>query len=371
MKKIVLCAFLLVSGVIFSASAENTPQDKTNAVVSVETRLNLRMKPTIKSAKAGSVKGGTRVQVTGVDGAWVEIAAPEQLKVYVSEVYLIDGKLANATNLRAGRSAEAPSFGLLPAGTALKAVGTGDRYGWVQVVPPETLRVYAYSDYVTLDKNAVIEDKSAQKKVETPEVEAKKAEVPAAPAKEVKKVEEIQDAVPAEAVESKKVEDKKDTPAPKKAETPKVEEKKAEVKKAAPAPKKVETKKAEAPKKAEVKKEIKAAAPAEDDNEQLKKELIALGAEYDKLCEQLKKELIALGAEDAKEEITVSGTVVRITASTSIATDFAVLKDGKVNQGYICGKSKEFFSKFEGREYTASGKVYRIKGWKAPIVVVK
>lgn len=361
MKKIVLCAFLLVSGVIFSASAENTPQDKTNAVVNVETRLNLRMKPTIKSAKAGSVKGGTRVQVTGVDGAWVEIVAPEQLKVYVSEVYLIDGKLANATNLRAGRSAEAPSFGLLPAGTALKAVGTGDRYGWVQVVPPETIRVYAFSDYITLDKNAVIADKTEQKK----------AEVPAAPAKEVKTVEETQDAVPVEAVESKKVEDKKDTPAPKKAETPKVEAKKTEVKKpaaapvkevkkaeekkAAPAPKKVETKKAEAPKKAEVKKECKAAAPAEDA----------------KLCEQLKKELIALGAEDAKEKITVAGTVVRITASTSIATDFAVLKDGKVNLGYICGKSKEFFSKFEGKEYTAEGKVYRIKGWKAPIVVVK
>ena len=155
------------------------------------------------------------------------------------------------------------------------------------------------------------------------------------------------------------------------AAAPAKEVKKAEEKKAAPAPKKVETKKAEAPKKAEVKKECKAAAPAEDDNEQLQKELIALGAEYDKLCERLKKELIALGAEDTKEEITVSGTVVRITASTSIATDFAVLKDGKVNLGYICGKSKEFFSKFEGKEYTAEGKVYRIKGWKAPIVVVK
>lgn len=328
MKKIALYTFLLCSGMLFAAGTENQARDKTNAVVNVKTRLTLRMKPTIKSARAGFLNAGTRVQVTAQEGAWMEIASPEQLKVYVSEVYLINGKLTNATNIRAGKSAEAPSFGVFPAGTALKAVGTGDRYGWIQVVPPESIKVYAYSDYIIMDKDAVI--KTGEKAETKPDAGTGtvKEEV-----KEVKKAEIIP--VPENLpVELPKEIKKEEAPAVK---TEAVKEEKKE---------EVSTGKTPAVK--EEKKEVKAVKPTDD------------------TAKKIQSDLVELGAVDSKEKLTVSGTVTRIPASTSVATDYALLKDGK-NQGYVCGKD---FSKLNGKEYTATGRVYRINGWKAPIIVI-
>ena len=287
MKKTALYIFLFSAVMLFAADAEKKADDNTNATVSAS-RLNLRMKPTIKSPKAGSLVRGERVRVTGKDGAWVELAAPASLKLYVSEVYLINGKLTNATNLRAGRSAEAPSFGVLPAGTSLKTTAQADRYGWVQVVPPENIKVYAYSDYITCDSK--VEKAPETKENVKPEAE----KTPVLPT--VATTEEQTD------------------------------------KKAAPAP---------------AKKEVKA--------EELSK----------KVLEDLEK----LGAKPDKESITISGTLIKIPASTSCATNYALIKDNK-NQGYVCGKSDDFFSKNEGKELKLTGKSYKIAGWKAFIVVL-
>ena len=317
MKKTALYIFLFSAVMLFAADAEKKADDNTNATVSAS-RLNLRMKPTIKSPKAGSLVRGERVRVTGKDGAWVELAAPASLKLYVSEVYLINGKLTNATNLRAGRSAEAPSFGVLPAGTSLKTTAQADRYGWVQVVPPENIKVYAYSDYITCDSKV---EKAPETK-ENVKPEAEKTPV-----------------LPTVATTEEQT-DKKAAPAPAKKEV------KAD-KKAAPAPAKKEVKAEEKAAPAPAKKEVKA--------EELSK----------KVLEDLEK----LGAKPDKESITISGTLIKIPASTSCATNYALIKDNK-NQGYVCGKSDDFFSKNEGKELKLTGKSYKIAGWKAFIVVL-
>ena len=85
---------------------------------------------------------------------------------------------------------------------------------------------------------------------------------------------------------------------------------------------------------------------------------------------KLASDLKELGAKMEKESVTVSGTIIKIPASTSAATNYALLKDGK-NQGYICGKDESFFSAKSGETYTATGKAYRVQGWKAPIIVIE
>lgn len=304
MKK--LCLFLAIccSGMLFAAEA----QDKCNATVNAD-RLNVRMKPTIKSPKAGVLINGTRVLVTGKSGAWFELAAPESLKLYVSEVYLINGKLTNSVHLRAGNSANAPSFGKIPAGTALKAVGEADRYGWVRVVAPGNIKVYAFKDYITLDENVNL----------TPAVEEVKA------------------------------------PAEKKTEAPAAKPAVKEEKKAAkPAAKPV------------VKEEKKAAKPAA-------KPVAKPAPAKENTAEQAKKIAADLKAMDAvadKDNFSVSGVLQKIPASTSIATNYAIVADG-VNQAFVCGGKSSFFTSNDGKKVTVKGKLYRIKGWKAGILVME
>lgn len=295
MKKFTLFIFLFSAVLLFAV------EDSNNATVNAS-RLNVRMKPTVKSPKAGTLVRGERVRVTGKDGAWVELAAPASLKLYVSEVYLINGKLTNATNLRAGKSAESPSFGVLPTGTELKTAAPADRFGWVQVVPPENIKVYAYSDYITCDSSS---DKAAAAQ---PETKADTAQV----APDAVKNTEEKTAV--------KAEDKEGKAAQKTV-------KNAEEKKAVP-------------------------------------------AKEDVLSQKINNDLEKLGALQDKNNLTISGTLIRIPASTSTATDYALLKDGK-NQGYVCGKPADFFSKNEGKEIKAAGKSYKVPGWKAPIIVIE
>ncbi|MBO5765344.1 MAG: hypothetical protein J6S24_03575, partial [Lentisphaeria bacterium] len=228
MKKIALFSVFMCA--VFAVSAAEPVQTSEvygNAQVSA-TKLNLRMKPTIKSPRAGSIMKGTRVKVTAKKDGWLELEAPSSMPVYVSAVYLINGKLSNATKLRPTNDPKAPSFGVYPAGTKLKAIGSVDKFGWIKVEPPAGLLVYAYGDYIALDKDAVIgekkeskpaeaapapEKKDEKKPAEVKKPAAEKAEKPA----EVKKSEEKKAAKPAEVKK----------PAAKKAEKPAVAVKEA------------------------------------------------------------------------------------------------------------------------------------------------
>ena len=374
MKKVILFLAFFSAGILLSAATDS--KDNGNAAVTA-TKLNVRMKPSIKSDRAGTLFKGDRVKVTGKQGAWLELDAALAVKVYISEVYYINGKLTNATHLRAGKSQESPSYGILPAGTVLKAVGESDRYGWLQVVPPEDLRVYAYCDYIALDEAAKIEEKPAAAKKSVPattdtaaeaekkEVKTEKVEAPAAPA-----APEVPANLPAVETEKK--------------ETVKPAEKK-EVKKevAKPAVKKEVKKEAVKP---VAKKEVKKEAVKPVAKKEVKKETVKPAAKKvekpaaaapekaepkqdAEFAKKLAADLEAIGAKDANERTTISGKLRPIPASTSPVSDYALFA-GRQNQGYVCGKDAKFFKDNAGKELTLSGKVYRIKGWKSFIVVV-
>ena len=319
--------FILVFSVMCSAFMLTAQQDDCNATVTAS-KLNVRIKPSIKAVRAGVLFKGERVKVTKEEGFWAEIEAPASLKFYVSEVYLVNGKLTNQVNLRTARDHKSPSFGLLAAGTRLEPAEKESKYGWLQVKAPAGTKVYAFKEYLAFDAKTA------------PAAAEEVKDVPAAPEKKA---------------DEKKVEDKKIEEF---IEAPKA----AEEKKAAAPVKKAEEKKAAAPvKKAE---EKKAAAPvkkAEEKKAEVKKQAVPSA--------KIEADLELLGAKPEKESVTIKGTLYRIPKSTSPATNFAVLK-GAENQGFVCGLDEAEFAKSVSKEVTYSGKSYRISGWKAPIIVV-
>ena len=336
MKKIIFVLSIVCSALVLMAA-----EDSFNATVTAS-KLNVRIKPTIKAPSAGVLKKGDRIKVTKEDNSWVELEAPESLKLYVSEVYLVNGKLTNSVNLRTGRDAKAPSFGLLAAGTKLETLEENSRYGWIQVKAPAGIKVYAYKDYVAFDNAKKSEITEVEK---TSEAEEKKTEeVKTAPAAEEKKVEE------------KKTEEVKAAPAAK--ETPAAEEVKAvEVKKAAP---KAEEKKTEVVKAEE--KKVEAAPKAAEKKAEVKKATVD--------AKKIEADLEALNAKLEKDSVVVKGILYAIPGSTTSLTNYAVL-NGRENQGFVCGYEDAEFKKLIQKEVEFTGKSYRISGWKAPIVVVK
>ena len=142
--------FILVFSVMCSAFMLTAQQDDCNATVTAS-KLNVRIKPSIKAVRAGVLVKGERVKVTKEEGFWAEIEAPASLKFYVSEVYLVNGKLTNQVNLRTARDHKSPSYGLLAAGTRLEPAEKESKYGWLQVKAPAGTKVYAFKEYLAFD----------------------------------------------------------------------------------------------------------------------------------------------------------------------------------------------------------------------------
>ena len=311
--------FILVFSVMCSAFMLTAQQDDCNATVTAS-KLNVRIKPSIKAVRAGVLVKGERVKVTKEEGFWAEIEAPASLKFYVSEVYLVNGKLTNQVNLRTARDHKSPSFGLLAAGTRLEPAEKESKYGWLQVKAPAGTKVYAFKEYLAFDAKTA------------PAAAEEVKDVPAAPEKKA---------------DEKKAEDKKIEEF---IETPKAAEEKKE---AAPAP----------AKKAEEKKEV-APAPAkkvEEKKAEVKRSVVPAG--------KIESDLESLGAKFEKDGVIVKGVLYRIPKSTSPATNYAVLRGGE-NLGFVCGLEDAEFAKSVSLEVIYTGKSYRISGWKAPIIVV-
>ena len=57
--------------------------------------LNVRMKPELRSPAVMKLRSGAKVDVLAVRGEFYEIAAPATTPVYVSEVFLRDGKVTS------------------------------------------------------------------------------------------------------------------------------------------------------------------------------------------------------------------------------------------------------------------------------------
>ena len=194
MKKLFL---LLSAAAVFTlCAAEMTVKGKVN----VSDFLNVRLGPGLRHPVMGRLNPEQEVEIVRVIGGWLELKAPENLKVYVSEARVgADGKLSGELNMRSRMDINAPVFGVLPKGSVVKRLEER-RNGWVRIVPPETIRVYTVAVYVTFDRNQfdekglplgaapveapktaeVKEDAKAVEENKVPEV---KTETPAAPAK--------------------------------------------------------------------------------------------------------------------------------------------------------------------------------------------
>lgn len=113
--------------------------------------LNARREPSVKAPVMFRFKKGESVRVLAEkENNWLEVALPERAPVYVSEAYVVGGKALKDVKMFAGKGGSFPVWGELKKGDAVKLID--DRaYGWVRIVPPESLKVYVCSLYVKLD----------------------------------------------------------------------------------------------------------------------------------------------------------------------------------------------------------------------------
>ena len=104
--------------------------------------LNARREPSVKAPVMFRFKKGESVRVLAEkENNWLEVALPEHAPVYVSEAYVVGGKALRNVKMFSGKGGSFPVWGELKKGDAVKLID--DRaYGWVRIVPPESLKVY-------------------------------------------------------------------------------------------------------------------------------------------------------------------------------------------------------------------------------------
>ncbi len=167
--------------------------------------LNIRTQPDLKSAVAVKLDKGFKVEVLGESGDFVEIAIPVTAPVYISAVYLNEGKTTAPLKMYTAGSTAAASYGVLPKGSEVKMLEI-DRYGWAKIEPPAGIKLYAAKRYVAVTPDAAKpEAKVEEKKDVKPET------------KPEAKVEEKKDVKPETKPEAK-AEEKKDVKPEAKAE---------------------------------------------------------------------------------------------------------------------------------------------------------
>ena len=305
--KALLFAAFCGTGLIATAGSEGT--------VTADL-LNVRLKPELKSVVVAKLPHGTKVDILGTVGDFYEISAPDRTPVYVSAVYLRDGKVLSPVKMRTAMDRHAAAYGLLPAGTKVKVL-LETPLGWAKIEPPASLKVYTAKNYV----------KAAEPVKESEAAKPAEAEKPAAP-----------EAAKAVAVDVRPLEKAQEAPAEVKAAP--AEEKKAPeaVKVPVEAPKEVKTEKA---------------------------------AEPDQLDEQLKK----LGVDLSKStEITAAGYMVEIPNTTVEAVKYAVMKlDAKgqyVKSCFVCSSDAALLKSAVERNVKVTGRAYSVPTWKTPVVKV-
>ena len=84
--------FLLLSAVAISSlyAAESVPEAATvKGTVNVSDFLNVRLGPGLRHPVTGRLNGGQEVEITHISGNWLELKAPENLKIYVCFVFYL------------------------------------------------------------------------------------------------------------------------------------------------------------------------------------------------------------------------------------------------------------------------------------------
>ena len=292
--------------------------------------LNVRMKPELRSPAVMKLRSGAKVDVLAVRGEFYEITAPAATPVYVSEVFLRDGKVTSSVNMRMDMAQEAPSYGLLPAGTAVNVERT-TRHNWAKITPPAGLKLYVAKSYVKVNRLTV-------------PVTPASAEAPAPTT------------ITKETVETPAAEPEK-----KAVETVKPAEKSVEAAKPAEAEKPVE-----AAKPAEAEKPVEAAKPAEAEKP------VEKSVAPDKMDQELK----AIGVDLSRgEKVTASGYLVAVPSSTTRAADFALMKSNSrgeyENSYFVCSPDNAKLKKIAEHNVELSGTAYRVPNWKTQVLKVE
>ena len=144
---------LSVAAVSILGASEMPVQRTVKGKVNVADFLNVRLGPGLRHPVTGRLKAGQEVEITKVMGNWLELKAPETLKVYISEARVnAEGKLTGELNMRSRMDVASPSYGLLPKDSVVKRFDER-RNGWVRIAPPESIRVYVAAICVTFDRN--------------------------------------------------------------------------------------------------------------------------------------------------------------------------------------------------------------------------
>ncbi|MBE6393443.1 MAG: SH3 domain-containing protein [Lentisphaerae bacterium] len=300
--------FLLLS-LFLGLTAVSFAEDVTGTVNTAV--LNLRLQPGLRSPVVGKVKKDAKLVITGKKGSWLEVAAPEEVKIYVSRAYISKGKTITDLTMRISMSDKAASFGKIAKGTPVKILSE-HAYGWARILAPESLRVYTAAMYVEFDKAAVrkvaAEKAEAEKKAAAEKAEAEKKAA-------------------AEKAESEK------KAAAEKAEA----EKKAAAKKAAE-------------KKAEVKKVVAPAFSAKDPRIAAFK---ALGIDVFKA---------------PYTQVTVTGVLIPVSTSANLATNYAIGTTNVPIVGFVSAAEDGMLKPFVDKEVQISGRQFKVENWKSPVI---
>ena len=209
MKKI-FSSLVVLSALTLAANAS------VKGKVNVTDFLNVRQGPGLRYAVTGRLNPDQEVEIFRIADNWLEIKAPETLKIYVSEARIdAEGKLTGELNMRSRMDSTAPSYGVLGKGSVVKRLPER-RNGWVRIVPPENLKVYVAAICVNFDRSKFDEKglpqgsvKAEETKAEEKKVEENKTEIaapaplPAEKAEETKEVKVAAPAAPAPAPEVK------------------------------------------------------------------------------------------------------------------------------------------------------------------------
>lgn len=130
-------------------------------------RLNLRTEPSRESIPAGTAVRGTKLQIISQKDGWAAVKAPETLPVWISSVYIRNGRTIKGAQLRSGPGVIHPVYeGKLPENFPLKILERNENGSWLRIAPPPQLICYVSSRFLTgLSAN---ETASAPKKKAVP-----------------------------------------------------------------------------------------------------------------------------------------------------------------------------------------------------------
>ena len=294
--------FLLLS-LFLGLTAVSFAEDVTGTVNTAV--LNLRLQPELRSPVVGKVKKDAKLVITGKKGSWLEVAAPEEVKIYVSRAYISKGKTITDLTMRISMSDKAASFGKIAKGTPVKILSE-HAYGWARIQAPESLRVYTAAMYVEFDKAAVrkvaAEKAEAEKKAAAEKAEAEKKAA-------------------AEKAAAEKTE------AEKKAAAKKAAEKKAEVK--------------------------KVAAPAFSAKDPRIAAFKALGIDVFKA---------------PYTQVTVTGVLIPVSTSANLATNYAIGTTNVPIVGFVSAAEDGMLKPFVDKEVQISGRQFKVENWKSPVI---